>query len=230
MAAPIQRDLLGHPDGEPVIHRDTPFERLALDDTAWVDLARGWLHGTDGLFDQLVTEVPWAQGRRFLYDQWRVDPRLSKFYRDHDEVPHPIIRHARLVLEHRYRVRLTGPGLIYYRDGRDSVAPHADRELRHLDDTLIAILTLGSTRPFTLTPKPAGGLREGLVERHDLQPAAGDLLVMGGSAQRGWLHGVPKVPGGGPRISITWRWTSKRGRPEEGANWGAPRRYGDRRR
>ena len=42
--------------------------------------------------------------------------------------------------------------LNYYRDGRDSVAFHRDRELRHLDDTLVIIVTLGSRRPFLIRP------------------------------------------------------------------------------
>lgn len=228
MVAPRQPGLLDYSEGEPTLVAAPSFERIQLDDTAWVDVARHWMHGTDTLFDLLVDTAPWTQGRRFLYDQWRDDPRLGTSYRDDRLAPHPIIRLARLQLERRYRVSLTGPALLYYRDGTDSVAPHADRELRHLDDTLIAILTLGSTRPFTIGPKPRGGRRERLSVTHNLNPAPGDLLVMGGSAQRGWLHSVPKVTGGGPRISITWRWTSRRGRPEVGSNWGAPRRYGER--
>ena len=74
----------------------------------------------------------------------------------------------------------------YYRDGRDSVAPHSDRELRELDDTIVAILTLGARRPFLVRPKAGGPSR-------DLAPGSGDLLVMGGRMQRDWEHAVPKV-------------------------------------
>ena len=56
----------------------------------------------------------------------------------------------------KYGVPLGGIGLNYYRDGRDSVAPHRDRELRHLDDTLIAIVTLGAKRRFLIRPKGGG--------------------------------------------------------------------------
>jgi hypothetical protein len=98
----------------------------------------------------------------------------------------------------RYGVTLSGPALNYYRDGRDSVAPHADRELRDLDDTIVAILTLGARRPFLLRPR-AGG------PSIDVAPASGDLLVMGGRCQREWQHAVPKVRRAGPRISASWR-------------------------
>src|SRR5215208_5131964 len=82
-------------------------------------------------------------------------------------------------LEEHYDVPLGGIGINYYRDGRDSVAPHRDRELRHLDDTLIAIVTLGARRPFLIRPKGGGKSR-------DISPASGDLLVMGGRTQVGW--------------------------------------------
>ena len=46
-------------------------------------------------------------------------------------------------------------------------------------------------------------------------PASGDLIVMGGRCQADWLHAVPKVAGScGSRISVQWRWTSRRGRPD----------------
>jgi alkylated DNA repair dioxygenase AlkB len=94
-------------------------------------------------------------------------------------------------------------GLNHYRDGTDSVAWHADRELRHLDDTLVAILTLGATRPFLL--RPTGGGRS-----IDLRPASGDLLVMGGRAQACWEHAVPKTAHAtGPRISASIRWVAR---------------------
>ena len=110
----------------------------------------------------------------------------------------------RAALEAHYDVPLGGIGLNYYRDGRDSVAPHRDRELRHLDDTLIAIVTLGARRPFLIRPRGGGKSR-------DISPASGDLLVMGGRTQVGWEHGVPKVKTAEPRISVTWRWSSEKG-------------------
>jgi alkylated DNA repair dioxygenase AlkB len=106
---------------------------------------------------------------------------------------------ARDQLIRRYGVRFGGPGLNYYRDGRDSVAFHRDRELRRLDDTLVAIATLGAARPFLVRPRGGG-------RAHDVRPASGDLLVMGGRAQAEWEHGVPKTAGSGPRISVSWRW------------------------
>jgi len=58
----------------------------------------------------------------------------------------------------------------------------------------------------------------------DLAPGSGDLIVLGGRCQANWLHAVPKVPGPLPagRISAQWRWTSRTGRQERTAGYGAP--------
>ena len=43
----------------------------------------------------------------------------------------------------KYKAHFDGFGFAYYRDSRDSVAMHRDREMRWLDDTLVAIVVLG---------------------------------------------------------------------------------------
>jgi alkylated DNA repair dioxygenase AlkB len=182
------------------------FDRVALDDSTWVDVARGWLRGADTLLDRLIREVPWRQGRREMYDRIVDEPRLSRWYGSDRTPPDPVLEVARTVLVERYRRPLGGPGLNYYRTGRDSVAWHRDRELRRLDDTLVAILTLGATRPFLVRPVGGGA-------SIDLRPGSGDLLVLGGRAQADWEHSVPKVVLAGPRISVSWRWASPRGTP-----------------
>ena len=197
-----QTSLLGA--GDPAVDPTVPFERLWLDDVSWVDVARGWLHGSDTLLDALIESVDWQQHRRWMYERMVDDPRLSRWISTDEPLPHPALAPVRTALEEHYDVPLGGIGLNYYRDGRDSVAPHRDRELRHLDDTLIAIVTLGAKRPFLLRPRGGGKSR-------DISPASGDLLVMGGRTQVGWEHAVPKVKRAGPRISVTWRWSSEKG-------------------
>ncbi|MGH9025135.1 MAG: alpha-ketoglutarate-dependent dioxygenase AlkB [Acidimicrobiia bacterium] len=210
-----QRSLLGI--GDPAVDRSVPIERIELDDRAWIEVGRGWLRGADSLLDALIETVEWNQGRRWMYDRMVDDPRLSRWYRRGDSLPDPALDDVGRELHARYRVPLGGPGLNYYRDGRDSVAFHRDRELRHLDDTLIAILTLGAERPFLVRPRGGGNSR-------NLSPASGDLLVMGGRTQRDWEHGIPKVARAGPRISATWRWSSNRGRPEHPPRRARPHR------
>ena len=91
-------------------------------------------------------------------------------------------------------------GLCLYRDGRDSVAWHGDTIGRgRTEDTMVAILSLGTPRPLMLRPRGGGtSLR--------FEVGHGDLLVMGGSCQRTWEHAVPKTSQPvGPRISVQFR-------------------------
>ena len=195
-----QRSLFA--GGEIAVHDDAPCVRIDLDRGAWVDVTRGWFGGADDLLDALVATVDWKQGRRRMFDRVVDDPRLSRWYRSDSRLPHPALAVVRDALAARYGVPFGAVGLNYYRDGRDSVAPHADRELRRLDDTLVAVLTLGARRPFHVRPTSGG-------RSVDLAPASGDLLVMGGTCQLGHLHAVPKVARTGPRVSATWRWACR---------------------
>jgi alkylated DNA repair dioxygenase AlkB len=209
-----------------VIRPDATFERIDLDGTSWVDVSRGWITDPDALFHNLLDNGAWEQRTLFRYEVRVPEPRLGGRW-----PTDPDTQAARLelfrALRDRYRVTFDRGGLAQYRDGRDSVAFHRDREMRWLDDTVIAVLSLGAQRPWYLRPR--AGRYEDLDEptrgaTHDLNPAGGDLVVLGGRCQADWLHAVPKVSGPiGPRISIQWRWTSRRGRPEEGANFADPR-------
>jgi alkylated DNA repair dioxygenase AlkB len=210
-----------------------PVARHWLDRTSWVDLGRGWLPRADDLYERVRGTASWREGAMWRYEKYVVPPRLTAWYAPGQPPPYPELAAAHHALRRRYGVSFDGYGISYYRDGADSVAMHRDKELRWLDDTLIAILTLGARRPWTVKPArlPPGrrilhdaGDATGLL---DLAPGSGDLIVLGGRAQRDWLHGVPKVDGlTGGRISVQWRWTARTGRPEEGPGFMAPRRFG----
>lgn len=171
---------------------------------AWIDVLSGWLSGSDELFEQLATEVPWRAERRKMYDHVVDVPRLLAFYGADDALPHPLLTKAREALSAHYAPELGEPfttaGLCYYRDGRDSVAWHGDRIGRGAhEDTMVAILSVGAPRDLLLRP-----MRGGDTVRRPL--GHGDLIVMGGSCQRTWEHSVPKTTrASGPRISIQFR-------------------------
>lgn len=188
------------------IDRSAPRERIQLDATSWVDVVRGFARDTEETFARLVRDVPWTQHRQIRGGKKVADPRLDGSLPRAEADAEPMLRFTRLILEARYRVRLTGPHFVLYRDGRDSMGFHRDDEMRWLDNTVIAGLALGATRPFVLEP-----IRRG--PKHELHMASGDLYVMGGRCQADWLHGVPKQPECGAKISAVWRWTSRQGRP-----------------
>ena len=88
-----------------------------------------------------------------------------------------------------------------YRDGSDSIGLHADDEPELGRDPVVAALSLGATRRFVLKPRRA---RLGPSRSFDVDH--GSLLVMGGTCQRHYVHGVPRQAGvSGERISLTFR-------------------------
>lgn len=180
------------------------IRRTELGHGAWIDVLPGWLGGSDALFEQLASEVPWRAERRKMYDHVVDVPRLLAFYGVDDVLPHPVLAEAREALSAHYAEELGEPfttaGLCLYRDGRDSVAWHGDRIGRGArEDTMVAILSVGAPRDLLLRP-----MRGGDTVRRPL--GHGDLIVMGGSCQRTWEHSIPKTTrAAGPRISVQFR-------------------------
>lgn len=169
--------------------------RIDLDGDAWVDVAPGWLRGADELFATALAAAPWEGRTVHMYERRVAQPRLTA-HGWHE--PPAVVDDMRAALSARYGVELTSVGWNLYRDGTDSVAWHGDRVARTLPTATVAIVSLGGRRRFLLRPKGGG-------RSVRLEPAAGDLLVMGGSCQRTWQHSVPKVAVAEPRISVTFR-------------------------
>jgi alkylated DNA repair dioxygenase AlkB len=195
MALAFQGTLLGSAD--PAVDRSfARRDRIALGDDAWVDFVPGWLAGADDLFADVAGSVSWGSPMVKMYDREIRQPRLN------GSLPAgrrpAIVEEMRLALRAEYDTDFVSVNANLYRDGRDSVAWHGDRVARTLPAAVVAIVTLGGTRRFLLRPKGGG-------KSVRLDPAAGDLLVMGGSCQRTWQHSVPKVAHADPRISITFR-------------------------
>lgn len=212
------------------IDRQAPVERIDLPSTSWVEYVPGFVRDANDVFDALHTSVHWQQTEVLRYDRYVPERRLGAGIRSDD---HPLLRQTDLHLRSRFRVPFTGVAAILYRDGQDFQGLHSDREMRWLDDTLIAIVVLGQRRPFVLRPRADGGVPMGRVPAGTdpgdvvLTPGEGDMLVMGGACQREWLHGVPAAPTDRARISLTWRWTSRRGRPDTNPTFYDGRQYSD---
>ncbi|MEO5901783.1 MAG: alpha-ketoglutarate-dependent dioxygenase AlkB [Ilumatobacteraceae bacterium] len=209
---------------EPVV------ERIALDATSWIDVVRGFMPDADVVFADLLGATTWEQGRNFRYERWVDEPRLGAWQRG--ATRHPALVEAQQWISTRYRVLFDALALARYRNERDGVGFHRDREMKWLEDTVIGVLTLGQQRPFLVKRITPGG-RDGRVEQTagaiDLAPASGDLLVMGGRCQSDWLHAVPQGQVAmRERISVQWRWTSKRGRPDTSPSFFAPRHFSKR--
>ncbi|MGH6689743.1 MAG: alpha-ketoglutarate-dependent dioxygenase AlkB family protein [Gammaproteobacteria bacterium] len=159
------------------------------------DLARAW-------FAELRESVPWKTQRRRMYDREVDVPRLTAHFRlepDEGHVPEAIRVAAGKVVA-ATGVPFNSVGLNFYRDGRDSVAPHND----HLDEIVhgfpIALLSLGDTRRMAIRAK------EPPKRAFHLDLASGSLLVMSHETQLHYTHGIPKTRESvGARISLAFR-------------------------
>jgi alkylated DNA repair dioxygenase AlkB len=159
------------------------------------EVARDW-------FAELREAVTWKTQRRQMYDREVDVPRLLAHFRlVPEEGPAPdAIRLAGGKVVAVTGVPFNSVGLNFYRDGRDSVAPHSD----HLDEIVhgfpIALLSLGATRRMTIRAK------EPLKRVLHVDLAAGSLLVMSYETQLHYTHGIPKTKEPvGPRISLAFR-------------------------
>jgi alkylated DNA repair dioxygenase AlkB len=176
------------------------LRRIALDPECWIELASGWVAGSDALFEELLRTRRWGQRSRWMYDRRVQEPRLTSYWSTASDTPlqPAILDEMRRVLSRRYGVELDSAGFNLYRDGADGVAWHGDRIEKHVAEPLVALVSLGEPRRFLLRRKGGG-------PRLAFALGRGDLLVTGGRTQRLWEHSVPKVARAGPRISIAFR-------------------------
>jgi alkylated DNA repair dioxygenase AlkB len=170
---------------------------IALDRTSWIEHIPDWLGQPDLLFLELMDSAPWLQRDRWMYTRTVIEPRLTAAYPDTDEAP-PTLRAIATALSEHYGVRYRSLWVNLYRGQRDSTAWHGDTIGRIQAESIVPVLTLGASRRFLIRPTNGG-------PTSTFRPVSGDVIVMGGRAQRDWRHCVPKesTPSG-PRISINF--------------------------
>lgn len=166
-------------------------------------------------FARLLEEVPWERkaiqimGREVLQPRWvswHGDPGCSYLYsgvRNEPRAWTPTLAALRARAEERVGVALNSVLANRYDDGSHSMGFHADKEPElgpaAPDDVVVASVSLGDARRFVLKRNRGG-------ERREFALGGGSLLVMGGSLQQHWKHGVPKTQRVvGPRINLTYR-------------------------
>lgn len=86
-----------------------------------------------------------------------------------------------------------------YRDGRDSMGWHADKEPELGENPCIASLSFGETRRFLLRHNRTREVAEFELEN-------GSLVLMAGCLQHHWRHCIPKTAHArGNRVNLTYR-------------------------
>ena len=181
---------------------------------AFVELWGDWLTAAeaDRYFAALRETIPWEQGRLKFFGKEVLEPRLSAWFGDRDYVysgrslranPFPaIVRELAERAEASIHARFNSVLLNLYRDGQDSMGLHSDDERELGSNPLIASVSLGAPRRFVLRAKKKNALAP-----LDLELPHGSLLLMGGSCQHQFRHGLPKSARvTGARINLTFRW------------------------
>jgi alkylated DNA repair dioxygenase AlkB len=187
--------------------------RIPLAYGAWLDHDPGWLspEEADMMLAALRDEMAWEQREIVLFGRRILQPRLIAWagelgyrYSGQTLEPRAFTPTLRALLPRvsmRSGVAFNHVLANRYRSGDDSMGLHADDEPELGPDPVVAIVSLGATRRLVIKPR-----RRQDRERHDRELGHGALLVMGGTCQRHYVHGLPRQAGAeGERISLTFR-------------------------
>ena len=178
------------------IDRHAGNRTIGLPPTSWVELVPGFVRDAEAAFTELHESV---SGSRLRCCATTATCPSDASVRACAATHIRCCTRPGCTCRSRFRVPFTGVAAILYRNGEDFQGLHSDREMRWLDETVIAIIVLGAAAAVRLAPRAAGGVP---VERvpagsdpNDvvLTPGEGDMLIMGGACQREWLHGVPQA-------------------------------------
>jgi alkylated DNA repair dioxygenase AlkB len=168
--------------------------------------------GNAEIMARLVDDTPWRAETVVVYGKRHLQPRLTAWY---GEVGYtysgltlrplpltPLLEQLRTAVEQATGRRYNSVLLNYYRDGADSMGMHSDDEPELGPAPVIASLSYGATRTFILRHK-----RSKRTVKLDLTD--GSLLLMAGTLQAHWQHGINKTAKlVGPRLNLTFRFVS----------------------
>ena len=161
------------------------------------------------VMQRLRDETDWRHEQVQVWGKLHMQPRLTAWhgeasYRYSGKTFHPLpftplqlrIKEA---VERATGRRFNSVLLNYYRDERDSMGFHADDERELGAEPAVASVSFGAPRTFILKHRR-------LPKTIKLALGDGCLLLMAGTLQQHWLHGINKerTPRG-PRINLTFR-------------------------
>jgi alkylated DNA repair dioxygenase AlkB len=163
----------------------------------------------DEVLARLIAETAWRSEVITLWGKQYPQPRLTAWHGEKaysysgltlEPLPFTPLQLEILAAVHAATGRRFNSVLLnYYRDGRDSMGMHSDNEPQLGSAPAIASVSFGATRTFILQNK---------LNKRRLQLALSDgsLLLMAGSLQTNWSHGINKsAKVFGPRVNLTFR-------------------------
>ena len=162
---------------------------------------------SDEFYKTLMAETPWKQEEITVYDKTHLTPRMTVWYgkrRDGTKPERALTPTLDLIkqrVEAETKINFTSVLVNLYRDGKDGVGWHRDRDRELGPKPIVASVTFGETRPFEIRHKFNKDLQKIKIPLDH-----GSLLLMGGTMQHYWEHQVPKTAKViGPRINLTFR-------------------------
>lgn len=180
---------------------------------AKVQFLENWLDSTtaDDYFDHFHQQLDWQEGEIKIFGKTTKIPRLQAWYGDegtdyqYSGVTMEPLKWTHQLLRLKEQCEaLTGVSYNsvlanLYRDGNDSMGMHSDNEPElGLTPTIVSV-SLGETRNFDFKHRVSG-------EKYRLPLSHGSVLVMSGSTQKYWLHGIAKIKKSQQaRINLTFR-------------------------
>ncbi|MEK0179385.1 alpha-ketoglutarate-dependent dioxygenase AlkB [Microcoleus anatoxicus] len=167
---------------------------------------------SDRLFSELDSSVKWRHDTIHIYGKKIPLPRLTAWYGDegksyiysgieqHPEPWNSTLRLIKLKAEEISQITFNSVLINLYRDGKDSVSWHSDDEPELGENPIIASISLGGTRRFSLRHKTSKDYKI------DIDLPKGSLLLMKGETQHFWKHQIAKTAKSvEPRINLTFR-------------------------
>lgn len=164
---------------------------------------------SDHYYTTLLGQTKWREYEMEIYDKTVTAPRMISWYEDKENIgadqngpdwtPELLAIRKRVELE--TKLDFNSVLLNLYRNGKDGVAWHSDREGNTGKNPAIASVTFGETRMFRLRHKFRKDIAQVEIPLHH-----GSFLLMAGTTNSFWQHQVPKTAKDVlPRINLTFR-------------------------
>ena len=193
----------------------TGLQKLELSPQCWISYHPQWLPTDQAgqLLAELLKSLQWEEGQIRMFGKWLNIPRQHAWYGDAQasygwsgQRAEPLpwaseLENLRQTLQCHTSAQFNGVLANLYRNGQDCMHWHSDDESELGQHPLIAAISVGAERRFSMRHKNRA------YPTHRLQLAHGSLLLMGGCCQHDWQHALPRSTRvDEPRISLTYRY------------------------
>lgn len=163
-------------------------------------------------FTKLLNEIDWQQRQIKIFGRLVEQPRLVAWYGEasytYSGTTFDPLSWTETLLEIKARIEAVA-GVNFntvlcnlYRNGQDSMGLHSDNEPELKE--VIASVSFGATRRFIFKHKKK-------KLSYEIELTSGSLLLMQGTTQHHWKHGLPKTQKPlSERINLTYRIVEKK--------------------